>query len=258
MPETTVQRDHKPVVSRMSKSRLSFTNAVRFARSLRRRRVRVSLFILFAASIYLMLILPISLWRTHRNDVAAYDASIAHLPKPRVFVAAMLANCAPLLSKYWIPALLGLVDQLGPDNVFVSILENGSQDETRSLLVELQTNLTQRRVPYSIRFEEDFRDGKTFQKDGLLQRLLGKEGNEDNWVMTDKGWYPRRISYLAELRNMVLEPLKNSTRRYDKILFFNDVIFSVCQDKFSSLICRLKMLFDYYKRIMDNTLPLVV
>lgn len=242
----------------MSKGRLAITSAVFFARSLRRRRVRVSLVVLFIALIYLIVILPISLWRTHRNDVAAYDASIAHLPKPRVFVAAMLENCAPLLSKYWIPALLGLVDQLGSDNVFVSILENGSQDETRSLLVELQDNLTQRRVPYSLRFEEDFRDGETFQTDGLLRRLLGEEGTRDNWVMTDKGWVPRRISYLAELRNMVLDPLKNSSRRYDKVLFLNDVIFSVCQDKITSLMFRLKTQFVYCKRMMGNTLLLVV
>src|SRR5437762_9860624 len=139
----------------------------------------------------------------------------------------MLASCAPLLSKYWIPALLGLIDKLGPENVFVSILENGSVDETRALLMELQGNLTQRQVSFSIRFEEDFRDGVTFQKDGLLERLLGDEGTGDNWIKTDKGWFPRRISYLAELRNMVLEPLKNTSRHYDKVLFINDVIFSV-------------------------------
>jgi hypothetical protein len=60
-----------------------------------------------------------------------------------------------------------------------------------------------------------------------LRRLLGREGTGDNWIMTDKGWFPRRISYLAELRNMVLEPLQNSSTQFDKVLFINDVIFSV-------------------------------
>jgi hypothetical protein len=217
----------RETIDRASTRRLVVTNALCFLRSLRRRRVRASFILLVLTSIYLFLILPISLRRAQRTELAAYDASIAHLPQPRVFIAAMLANCAPLLSKHWIPALLGLIDKLGPENAFVSIVENGSLDETKELLAELQRNLTKRRVSFSIRFEEAFRDGKTFQKDGLLERLLGDEGTRDGWIKTDGGWFPRRIRYLAELRNLVLEPLNNISQRYDKILFLNDVIFSV-------------------------------
>lgn len=185
--------------------------------------------------------------------------SIANLPKPRVFIAAMLANCAPLLSQHWIPSLLRLVDLVGTENVFVSIVENGSVDETRVLLEGLERNLTDRGVGNTFRYEEDFRDGVTFQKEGLLTRLLGKEGTRDNWILTDKGWFPRRISYLAALRNMVIQPLHESTRQFDKILFINDVIFSVCLLSLlasgsigvSKLICRRKMHYDYYRRIMD-------
>jgi Cryptococcal mannosyltransferase 1 len=212
---------------RMSKALLPFTSAVRFMRSPRRRRVRIYLLVLFVALGYLFIILPIQLHTQHRRQLAAYDISIAHLPNPRVFIAASLAHCATLLSKHWIPSLLELVDKLGHENVFVSILENGSLDGTQDLLVELQHNLTQRRVAYSIRFEEGFRDGTKFEKDGLLTRLLGKEGTRDNWILTESGWFPRRISYLAGLRNLALDPLKNSSVRYDKILFVNDVIFSV-------------------------------
>src|ERR1700732_4346572 len=126
----------------MSKARLAFTHVVYVTRSLRRKRVRTFIIILSVAVAYCLLILPFSLRRWHRAEVTAYDASIAHLPHPRVFIAAMLANCAPLLSQHWIPSLLKLVDKLGPDNVFVSILENGSVDESRELLSILETNLT--------------------------------------------------------------------------------------------------------------------
>ena len=139
----------------------------------------------------------------------------------------MLANCGPLLRTYWIPSLLDLIDRLGPENVFVSILENGSVDDTREVLYELRANLSARAVPFSFRFEESFRDGVEFERTGLLTRLLGEEGTGDNWIWTTNGWFPRRISYLAQLRNMVLEPLRQPSRRYDKILFINDVIFSV-------------------------------
>ena len=209
------------------KGRLALSNAACYVRLLRRRRLRVSLIVFLIAFAYLAIILPSSLRRARQAELAAYDASIAHLASPRVFIAAMLANCAPLLSNYWIPSLLELIDKLGRDNVHVSILENGSLDETRTLLKDLERNLTQRRVPYTLRFEDQFRDGVEFQKDGVLRRLLGKEGTGDNWIMTDKGWYPRRISYLAQLRNMVLDPLNYSSRKFDRVLFINDVIFAV-------------------------------
>lgn len=209
------------------KGRLTLSNAACYVRLLRRRRLRVSLIVFFIAFAYLAIILPSSLRRAQQAELAAYDASVGHLAPPRVFIAAMLANCAPLLSNYWIPSLLELIDKLGRDNVHVSILENGSLDETRSILKDLERNLTQRRVPYTLQFEDQFRDGVEFQKDGVLQRLLGKEGTGDNWIMTDKGWYPRRISYLAQLRNMVLDPLYYSSRKFDRVLFINDVIFAV-------------------------------
>jgi hypothetical protein len=242
----------------MSKTRLALSHVVYFTRSLRRRRVRTLILTLSVAFVYTLLIIPFSLRRWHRAEVAADDESIAHLPHPKVFIAAMLANCAPLLSQHWIPSLLNLVDKLGPDNVFVSILENGSVDESRELLLNLETNLTSRGVPYSIRYEEDFRDGVTFQQDGLLNRILGKEGTRDNWIQTDQGWFPRRISYLAELRNMVLEPIKDSTRQFDKILFINDVIFTVPSAVFICLMFRLRTQFACYIRTKEIMLQRVV
>ena len=212
----------------MSKTRpLTLSDAILFLRSGRRRRVRTSLFLLLPAFLYLFLMLPLSLRHAHNTSLARYDASISHLPAPRVFIASMLANCGPLLRTYWIPSLLDLIDHLGPENVFVSILENGSVDDTREVLYELRANLSARAVPFSFRFEESFRDGVEFERTGLLTRLLGEEGTGDNWIWTTNGWFPRRISYLAQLRNMVLEPLRQPSRRYDKILFINDVIFSV-------------------------------
>ena len=109
----------------------------------------------------------------------------------------------------------------------MSILENGSVDGSRDILLELKKTLKERGVEYTIRSEEDFRDGVKFLDTGLLHRILGDEGTGDNWIMTDKGWFPRRIRYLAELRNMVLDPLKQASIPFDKILFINDVIFSV-------------------------------
>jgi hypothetical protein len=210
----------------MSLARLALKHVANSARTFKRRWGRIMICVSIVL-VYSLIIFPYFILRSQRAEVAEYDVSIANLPPPRVFVAAMLANCAPLLSAHWIPSLLGLIDKLGHENVFVSILENGSVDNTRAALQELERMLTQRNVPYTFRYEESFRDGVKFQTDGLLQRLLGEEGTHDNWIMTDGGWYPRRISYLAQLRNLVLEPLCESKRTFDKVLFINDVIFSV-------------------------------
>jgi len=196
----------------------------------RQRRLRVFVTLALLSILYFGMILPTTVRRAERRAVAVYDASTANLAPPRVFVAALMSNCAPLLMKYWIPALLRLVEKLGRDNVYVSILENGSFDETRNILANLETTLKQHGVMTSFRFEEDVNDA-------LLTRLLGKEGSGDNWVMTDQGWFSRRISYLAKLRNTVMEPLWNATTKFDKVLFLNDVIFSVKPPLFQCSRC---------------------
>src|SRR5579871_3770001 len=209
----------------MSKSILNPVNVFSGHYSLRRRRRRALRSIIFLSFAFFFLVLPLTLQHSQHSQLCAYDQSIADLPLPKVFIAAMIANSAPLLRNYWIPALLDLVELLGSENVHVSILENESFDESRRLLQELQNILMQKGILHTFRFEEGFRDGYTMKTDGLLQRLLGKEGSNDNWIMTEDGWAPRRINYLAELRNMVLEPLRNSKQKFDKVLFLNDVIF---------------------------------
>ena len=191
-----------------------------------RRKRRGILLLLLLPLIYLFFILPLTLHYSHQRKLNDYDKSISQLPMPRVFIAAMVAHSAPLLSAYWIPAVLDLVEKLGPQNVHVSILENESLDDSRTLLKDFQTQLQSKGIPNTFQFEEGFRDGYTMETDTFLPRILGEKGN-DNWMLTDQGWMPRRIAYLAELRNMVMEPLRTLTRRFDKVLFLNDVIFEV-------------------------------
>ncbi len=66
----------------------------------------------------------------------------------------------------------------------------------------------------------------------------GSEG----WVKTASGkWEPRRISYLAWVRNASLRPLQELARQgvyFDWILFLNDVVFTV-RDSF---------FVDHYRR----------
>jgi Cryptococcal mannosyltransferase 1 len=195
-----------------------------------RRRSRRALVLLWLCVLVggLLVYFPLSMGRQQALQVATYDASIAHFPVPRVFIAAMFSSSADVLSRYWIPALIGTIERLGRHNVYVSILENESLDNTREVLLRLEEELLAMGVLHTIRFEEGFRNRSSLVVDGFLSRVLGPQGN-DNWIMLSTGgeWIPRRISYLAAIRNMVLEPLRQTTRKFDKVLFINDVIFSV-------------------------------
>lgn len=61
---------------------------------------------------------------------------------------------------------------------------------------------------------------------------LAKPPAATGWIRTPRGETEmRRILYLAGLRNLSLKPLASlaeSGERYDRILFLNDVVFTVC------------------------------
>jgi hypothetical protein len=51
----------------------------------------------------------------------------------------------------------------------------------------------------------------------------------EGWIYTSREKLElRRIPYLARMRNKVLEPLENGNVTFDRVLFLNDVVFSVC------------------------------
>jgi alpha-1,3-mannosyltransferase len=133
----------------------------------------------------------------------------------RIMIAAMLYNNETLLP-HWIAELLNLIGALGRDNVFISIVESGSQDQTGVWLEWLQRILLALDVPHFIIANGPPR----------VDRL--------------------RIRHLARLRNLVLAPLQmaighndwmewhfierfvkrrvaESAIHVDKVLWLNDV-----------------------------------
>jgi hypothetical protein len=61
---------------------------------------------------------------------------------------------------------------------------------------------------------------------------IAKEYRNSGWIDTPRGRKElRRIPYLSRLRNWTLQPLLELARqgeKFDKVLFLNDVVFSVC------------------------------
>ncbi|KAJ1665471.1 hypothetical protein EV178_003111 [Coemansia sp. RSA 1646] len=93
--------------------------------------------------------------------------------------------------------LLELARILGPERLFISIYENGSQDRTKEMLHMLGRALLSLNIPHSIETDR-----------------------------TERPKRRHRIEYMAELRNRAMEPLyRNGSMGFDKVVFVNDVFF---------------------------------
>jgi hypothetical protein len=154
---------------------------------------------------------------------------ISHVPirgpkaprkQERIYIASMHWNTGPLLREFWNDAVVGLVEALGAENVFVSVYESGSWDDSKEALLELETELARRRVPRSIH------TSNTTHKDEISRRPEGA-----GWIATPRGKKElRRIPFLAQLRNRTLRDLTDLAAKgevFDKVLFLNDVVFTV-------------------------------
>ncbi|KAF7369350.1 hypothetical protein MVEN_00263600 [Mycena venus] len=116
----------------------------------------------------------------------------------KVFIAAMFYNNGEVLP-YWIHEVTKLIHYLGPDNVFVSILESHSGDNSAALL-------------------QDF--DKTLETLSVARRILTHDTSFQRPPSMDTA--PPRIKYLADIRNYALEPLVQHGG-YTRVLFSNDI-----------------------------------
>jgi hypothetical protein len=148
-------------------------------------------------------------------------------PTQKIFIASIHWNNEPILRSHWIPALLDLVTHLGPQNVFVSVQESGSWDDSKGALRELDSELGRRGVRRRIVLDE------TTHADEIAKTPADGEERE-GWIQTSRGMKElRRVPYLAKLRNLVLEPLEEMAReegwgeRFERVLWVGDVVFGV-------------------------------
>lgn len=145
----------------------------------------------------------------------------------RIFIASMHWTNEAIIRSHWSAAVLDLVKHFGADNVYISILESGSMDDSKLALRELDAKLEKLGVERSIELLDNTHEDE-------MQKTPGP-----GWVSTSRGRKElRRIPYLAGIRNRVMEKLnvladrKEKARTFNKILWLNDVIFTVstCAD----------------------------
>ena len=125
----------------------------------------------------------------------------------RIFIAASVYDKDGHLGDgAWGQNVLGLVDLLGANNVFLSIYENESGHEAAAALERFKERV---QCNNSLVYEEH-------PSDEGIPRIMLPDGSKRI----------KRMAYLAEVRNRVLRPLEEPPQvTYDKVLFLNDVFF---------------------------------
>lgn len=119
-----------------------------------------------------------------------------------VYIAANIVD-EDLITGAWGKSLLELVDLIGKDRVFVSIY-GGPTAALRALEAKLPCDKA------IVSQDED----PILLSEIPHTRLPTGESRI------------KRIAYLAEVRNKALEPLDSLTKKYDRVLFINDVFFA--------------------------------
>ena len=161
-------------------------------------------------------------YRRSRAPIAVAETRNTAANQEKVFIASIHWNNEEILRSHWVPALLELVSHLGEKNVYVSVQESGSWDDSKGALRELDEALGKAGVRRRIILDD------TTHADEI-----GKTPSESGWIQTSRSATKelRRVPYLAKLRNLVLEPLEELAgkgERFDRVLFVNDVVFTVC------------------------------
>ena len=146
----------------------------------------------------------------------------------RIYIQAQFWTSAIALYNGWNDALLELVQVLGPQNVFVSIVESGSLDNTKEFLTYLDHKLGELGVERSVVMSNwSHADELNRTEEAGVLRFPEYAGHNEN-DGSRREWEVRRIPFLARERNKGLEPLREMGRqgtRFDKVLVLNDVVF---------------------------------
>ena len=119
-----------------------------------------------------------------------------------VYIAANIVD-ADLIDGAWGQSLLDLVDLIGPDKAFVSIY-GGPAESLKALEAKLPCE-------------------KSIVSEKAEPIDLGQLPHTQLYTSTPR---IKRIAFLAEARNRALKPLDSTTRRFDRVLFLNDVFFN--------------------------------
>lgn len=195
----------------------------RFRRTYLRRILYVVFFFFLIDALHLINSRP----DTHRSTLKP-RAAVHQSPNNSVFIVSVHRNTEKIQREAWNEAVLELVDYLGAPNVHFSAVESGSQEGTKDALMELKEGLDARGITNDISL------GMTVweQLDEIDARPDPTAPREPGWIWNTREdhFELRRIPYLSRVRNQAMAPLKQleeQGRRFNKVLWLNDVVFDV-------------------------------
>lgn len=185
-------------------------------RSTRNRWIRASVLLFLLVS--LIDLFSLSSYRSAAARHTQTSSLIPSIASDKIFLASIHWNNAAVLSSNWTSSLISLTKKLGPENVYVSILESGSWDESKAVLKELDDALEELKVSKRVILSS------STHKDEM-EKPIG-----EGWIDTSRGRKElRRIPYLSRLRNEAMKPLAEETDKgqsYGRIVWINDVVFT--------------------------------
>lgn len=204
-----------------------------YRRSLWRRHSRLALYALafvFFLDIFRLLGAYGTFSKTLVNNTVHH---VGDLPRDarnqKIYIAAQFWTSEEVLIEFWLAGFLKLIQTIGTDNVYVSIIESGSLDNTADAIRWLDQKLGEMGVERTVIVDP------TTHADAVNAGPLDEQGQQKSgWIMTGDSTPPgrkelRRIPYLSDLRNRGLEPLlhmhRTTGKTFDKILYLNDVYF---------------------------------
>lgn len=104
----------------------------------------------------------------------------------------------------WASETLQLIDILGRQNVYVSVTENDSMDDTATKLRQFGTELKGRNIMHNVNITS-----------GIREKPL-----KDPWRSV-----PHRVGYMTNLRNGALQALEDVRKRFDVVVLLNDIVY---------------------------------
>ena len=196
-------------------------------RSFRRRstRARILRTFLLASGIAILLD-SLFFVRTFSRQQSLGQPGLQLKSASRLFISSTHWNNEAALRGFWNQAIVDLARDIGPGNIYVSIYESGSWDDSKGALRLLDQDLERLGVQRTI-----ILDNTTHEDE------ITRQAADSGWIDTPRGKKElRRIPFLAKLRNLTLKPmieLSSKGIRFDKVLFLNDVVFTVSVDSFT-------------------------
>jgi hypothetical protein len=186
---------------------LSFLALAALRQVLRYHKLRRRLLQILVLIVVLWSTADVILVRRHLNEEQTH---LDYKPpeRQRIFIASVIRNNKRSLPEGWSEAIVGLADVFGSDNIFVSICETGSSDNTKNFLRDLD---------------------KALEANRIGRRVITSVTEPRNTASRDhdSGHHP---PYIPQLRNKCLEPLydlRGAGLFFDRILFLSDIAFTV-------------------------------